>query len=193
MKKILLSGVLALGMAASAHATSITGGLHMTGVANLDNTMLGSATKVNSFAAVVTQPLTATGSYFGIGADAVTFAPFQWNPAVTPVNPLWSFVDAGTTWTYQFNLATMSVASQDNSFLNITGTGTLTITGAGSPYSTTFGSWSFTISNPGGAPNPTFNFGFDSANNALPDGGMTVGMLGIALTGLGLARRKIKI
>lgn len=182
---------MALGLAGTLQANQITGGLHMTGVATLDNADLGSATQATAFAGVTTQPLTASGSYFGILQDTVTFKPFSWNPSSAPINTLWSFADAGTGWTYTFDLATLSVASQSSSFLNITGDGTLNITGSGSPYTATSGSWSFTISNPGGASNSTFNFGFDSANNALPDGGTTVLLLGAALSGLALIRRKL--
>jgi hypothetical protein len=189
--KYLVCTGMALGFAASVQAISITGGLHMTGVSTLDNQNLGLATKATAFASVLTQPLTATGSYAGIGTDSVTFKPFSWNPSSAPIAALWKFTDLGTTWVYQFDLGTITGVTQNSSFLNISGTGNLTITGAGSPYTTTLGAWTFTISNPGGGNSQSFNFGFDSANNALPDGGMTVMLLGAALSGLALIRRKL--
>jgi VPDSG-CTERM motif len=191
-KYFLLAAVIGLVAVTSVQAIPIAGEIDMSGTANLNSTLLGSATKASSFGAVSVGGV-PTGSYVGTLGDSVNWNGFGWNPATTPVNPLWSFTDAGTGFTYSFNLATVGVVSQDNSFLNLLGTGTLTITGAGSPYDTTDGQWSFTISNPGGGAHANFSFTFANSQTGagVPDGGMTVILLGTALAGLGLLRRKL--
>jgi hypothetical protein len=193
MKKLLKSAALmsaVLGLVGSVQAIPISGGLHMVGGASLDSANLGSATKANSFTSVAALAFTGTGSYGGLApADPVTFKPFGWNPSTAPVLALWKFTDPNTGFTYSFDLATVSVASQSDTFLNLQGTGTLWITGPGSLYDPTFGNWTFTISNPSGA--SSASFGFDSAVAAVPDGGTTVILLGAALSSLAMIRRKL--
>src|SRR5438552_11282248 len=132
-----------------AGAVPVTGSVDMSGTAFLDNTLLGSATKANSFSGVTVGGI-PTGSFAGTVGDSVTWSPFGWNPATTPVNPLWTYNDIVTGFTYSFNLASVSIDSQSNTFLNLLGTGTLSITGPGSPFDVggSAASWSFTISNP---------------------------------------------
>jgi VPDSG-CTERM motif len=71
----------------------------------------------------------------------------------------------------------------------------LNITGTGPAYDATAGFWTFTISNAGGGNHD--NFAFTFANNQttvipnVPDGGMTVVLLGAALSGLCLFRKKM--
>ena len=177
---------MALGLAATVQAIPITGVVDMSGTATLDSTTLGSATKATGFSAV-TIGGAPTGNYAGTFGTAVSWAAFGWTPFVAPApQPLWSFVSAGKTFT--FNLTSATVVSQNNSFLNLLGAGTLTETG----FDNTSGSWSFTISNAGGAAHPDFSFTFANSQTAsVPDGGLTVALLGAALSGLALIRRKL--
>jgi hypothetical protein len=171
----------------SAHAVPITGSVDMNGTVTLDNVLLGSATAASSFSAVVVGG-TPTGSYTGTGGSSVTWSGFSWT-AFAPVAPLWTFTSGLNTYTFDLN--TIAVVSQNNSFLNLKGTGALNITGPGS-YDPTFGDWSFTISNAGGGSHANFQFTFaNSQTAAVPDGGTTVMLLGAALSGLGLIRRKL--
>jgi hypothetical protein len=90
--------------------------------------------------------------------------------------------------TYEFDLNSVGVVTQNNTFLNLLGSGTLKATG----FTDTTGSWSFTISNPTGDPHATFAFTFaNSQTAAVPDGGMTAMLLGGALSVLAFIRRKI--
>ena len=185
MKKTLLTGILALGMAIAAQAIPITGSIDMSGTATLNNTLLGSATAATAFSAV-TVGGTPTGSFAGTSGASVTWSGFSW-PSNVLVAPLWTFMFLGNI--YSFDLAHVSVASQDNSFLNLMGSGTLHVTG----FDDTPGLWSFTISNPGGGPHPNLEFTFANSQTAaaVPDGGMTVALLGIAFVGLEVLRRKL--
>jgi hypothetical protein len=187
--KYLAMGAVVLGVAASSHAVLITGAIDMSGTAILDNSLLGSATKATSFSAVTVGGI-PTGSFAGSAGASVTWNAFGWNPSTTPVSPLWSFTGPGG-YLYSFNLLSVSVDSQSNTFLNLLGTGTLTITGMGSPYTTTPGNWSFTISNPGGSTHENFAFTFANSQTAVPDGGLTITLLGAGLSALALMRRRL--
>ena len=185
---ILLGAACAMILAQATQAIPINGVIDISGTAVLDNT-LGSATKVTGFAGTAVDFLTQTGAFLGTDGDAVTMHTFGWNPVSLPTNPLWKFTDSTTGWTYSFDLSSLSVEKQTANFLNITGDGSLSITGTGSPYSTTDGSWSFTISS--STTSEKFAFGFDSETSSVPDGGATVALLGSAMVGLSMLRRKL--
>jgi hypothetical protein len=171
----------------SAHAIPITGEIDMSGTAFLDNVFLGLATKTTGYGAISVGGI-PTGSFTGTAGDSVTWTAFGWAPFFS-TSHLWTFTDAGTGYTYSFDLAGNTVMHQDNEFLNLLGAGTLFITGPGSPYSPTTGVWSFTISNPDGGPHSNFAFTFANSQTAVPDGGSAVALLGIALAGIEGARR----
>jgi hypothetical protein len=185
-KFLLIAPVVAASVVLSGavQAIPISGTIDMVGVATLDNPDLGLATRVTATSFVAVTPGTTQGAYLGTDFDSVTFSAFGWNPASTPVNPLWIFTDSGTGFTYKFSLASVSVAHQDSTFLNLTGVGTAEITGSGSPYDATTGTWSFTITHQGTS--PTAKFGFVSSNTSVPDSGMTLLLLGMGLAGLGV-------
>ncbi|HEY6226601.1 MAG TPA: VPDSG-CTERM sorting domain-containing protein [Verrucomicrobiae bacterium] len=192
LKALSLTIALASALTAPVQAIMINGSIDMSGTATLNNTLLGSASAATGFSAV-TVGGTPTGSFTGTFGDAVTWSAFSW-PSSTTVAPLWVFTDAGTGWTYSFNLDNVTVKSQDNEFLNLKGNGVLSITGDllhPSPYDSTTGAWSFTISNPGGGAHSNFDFTFANSQTAVPDGGATIALLGVGLLGLGALRRKI--
>lgn len=173
------------GLAISAHAVKITGEINMSGSVALDNIWLGSAKGVTGFGPVVVG-VAPTGSFVGTAGASVSWSTFSWTPPSTPVIPLWQFTSGPLT--YSFDLLSLSIKEQNNSFLNLLGTGTLKITG----FEDTMGDWSFTIPNAGGGQHANFEFTFANSQNAvLPDGGMTAMLLGATLSGLALLRRKL--
>jgi len=173
----------------TAQATPITGEIDMSGTVTLNSINLGSASAATSLTAV-TVGGTPTGSYAGTFGDSVAWHAFSWPGG--SASPLWSFTDIATSDTYSFALTTDSIVTQTSTFLNLLGTGILTITGPGS-YTPTAGSWSFTISNPSGGPHADFNFTFANSQvgAAVPDGGATAMLLGGAMSALALVRRKL--
>jgi hypothetical protein len=195
MKNILLvAAALFASVLFSEHAQAIpiTGTVDMSGTATLDNIFLGSANAATGFSGV-TVGGTPTGAFTGTAGSSVTWSPFNW---IIPTLPgtLWSYVSG--TRTYSFVLSTVSVVLQNNSFLNLMGAGTLSITGAGPSYDDTQGTWSFTISNSDGGAHDNFAFTFANSQTAVPprvpDGGLTLALLGFVLMGAEGLRRKLK-
>jgi hypothetical protein len=174
-------------MVIAAQAIPITGSIDMSGTATLNSTFLGSATAATAFTGV-TVGGAPTGAFAGTFGASVTWSGFSW-PSNILVSPLRTFVFGANT--YSFDLANVSVFSQSNNFLNLTGFGTLHVTG----FDDTPGLWTFTISNPTGGAHANFQFTFANSQTAagVPDGGTTVMLLGSALTVIDLIRELVTI
>jgi hypothetical protein len=168
----------------SSQAVPITGGISMAG-----NVVPTGALDTGPVSFAFPDPVIVTsrnGSYLPVpaGFNAVTYFGFSAVPSSAP-QALWSFISGGLT--YSFDLASLSVDARGtdgsgNPFINLSGVGTLKITG----FDNTPGSWIFTAN----AASSTFSF--SSSNGALPDGGTTAMLLGSALALLGMARRYFK-
>jgi hypothetical protein len=198
-KMIAIAGVALLTMALTQTVQAlplppITGTINFQGgTVTLNGTGINDATAITAFGGspVVNNNagVQPTGSYAGTGGDAVTFAPggFTFSPSLipNPVNPLWTFSAGGLV--YSFSLMTVQSAVSLGS-LNLSGTGMAYIVGANAftGNSPTAGSW--TLSTTGTGPSI---FGFVAGNNPVPDGGATLVLLGIALTGVSLLKKKL--
>ena len=191
-KNYLLASVASIALAsASAFAVPITGSIDMAGGVILNSVSLAAATAATSFSNVQVEN-GSTGSYLNVpGGTAVTWSGFSWG-SFSPVSPLWTFTYAGRT--YSFSLSSITTDLQTSKFLNLSGAGTLTISGTGPTYDPTFGDWSFTISNSSGGNHANFQFAFANSQTAaaVPDGGSLASLMGAALIGLGLVQRKLK-
>jgi len=189
---LLAAGLFITGLfCTSVQAIPITGSIDMSGTATLDSTLLGSADAATGFSGVSVGGL-PTGAFAGTAGSSVTWSAFNWDVPTLPPT-LWSFVSGGRT--YSFVLSAVSVFTQNNFFLNLMGSGTLSITGVGPSYEDTTGFWSFTISNPTGGAHANFEFTFANSQTAVPsvpDGGLTLALLGFALIGAEGLRRKFK-
>jgi hypothetical protein len=102
----------------------------------------------------------------------------------TPYTNLWTATSGGLT--ASFDLTGINIVTQNNTFLNIEGTGILKLTGK----TDTPGSFKFTVTEDGGV------FGFGSASTAqprrVPEGGTAVALLGLGLIGMAGARRHLR-
>jgi hypothetical protein len=179
------------------HASPIVGSVAFEdGDAILNNT-LATATAVTGYSSadpILVNPnsIGTNGDYAGTGGATVTFAAFTFSPALSPnpVNPLWTFTSGADT--YSFTLTSVGIALQNSSFLDLSGLGTLSIkttVGGANVFSPTTGNFTFDIQSSTGNPQDTFEF--TASNAALPDGGWTVALLGIALGGIEVLRRKM--
>jgi hypothetical protein len=184
-----------------AQATPINGTINFSGSVTLSkNPAMMTSSLVFTGPAFTTL---ATGDYASVTPGTSTngsFTNFTFNDislAITsPATPFveWSFVFGGKT--YQFLLD--SPLSSGNVTLGhggpnpspwsfaVSGTGTATATG----FDDTFGT--FTLSGTGTGAHLTFAGSFSALGVTVPDGGATVALLGIALVGVEVLRRKLK-
>lgn len=163
-----------------AQATPITGDITFGGVVEFDSHNLSLAKQVSTWnLAIVTSD---SGDFSSIPVlSSVTIAPWIFNPS-TPTIPLWSVGG------FSFDLMSSTIVTQTNFFLNVTGVGTL----SGPGFDPTPGTWSFTVSNAKGETRDAFGFQSDTASGLVPDGGTTAALLGLALAGIEVLRRKFK-
>lgn len=175
--------VVALALVQTLQAAPIVGNIGFTGRAQFDTGSAGSATQVINW---VTPTVNGTTGAFTSVANgtAVNFAsPWSFN-TVAPINPFWSV--GGFTFQLLSSSITFQGGTYPNGFVSVNGTGIVT----GNGFDATVLSWSFTAQDPEVTSNPkTFTFSASSAS--VPDGGATVALLGIALSGVGLLRKKL--
>ena len=186
MLAVLATGVLSCAFfTQQAEAAFISGNINFAGGVQFDTNSLATATRVttwfdsNGNAGFSSVQVGATGDFSGIaaGTQATMAQPWIFSPS-TPTPGLWSV--GGFT----FDLLTATIVTQTANFLNITGTGII----SGNGFDPTAGTWAFSAQNSSGKPKLLFSFSADSA--AVPDGGSAVALLGIALTGIEVLRRK---
>jgi hypothetical protein len=164
-----------------AQAIPITGAITFAGGVELNSVSVNTASAVTtwldeSFAMPTVQ--SASGSFAGLDGATATFA-FPWTFNSGPIAAFW------TVGGFTFNLLGSSIISQiGDGFLLVSGTGTIT----GPGYATTTGvTWLFSVQD-----DPSNGvFSFSGGSEAIPDGGATVALLGLALAGIEGIRRKL--
>lgn len=173
-----------LNLTPTVRAVPITGTLTIQGTTKLtlqgsSGAALGTADGVAANTGAV---VSGSGSFASVTAGTlVTFSAFTFNPVTVPVLPLW--VLASPFQDYKFDLTGMTVNTYNASVLDISGTGTLTI-----GVDSTAGTWTYHVT----SATSSADFSYQSTNTALvPDGGITVMLLGVALSGLYCFRKKI--
>lgn len=191
MKKQLLIGLLGLALSFTASAIPINGSINFAG-----GTMTFSSTAVTGFGGSTTvngaAGLAPTGDYTGTEGTAVTFQStgFTFSPSYSGTNPLWTFMFGGNTYSFDLNAVTSFtyVAAGPGVLPSLTvhGSGILSISGG--TYDDTTGS--FVLASAGSGPT---TFGFTAGNSAVPDGGTTASLLGVALVGMEVVRRKMRM
>ena len=192
MLALLATGIVSCALFSSpAQADQITGQISFAGVVRLNSPSLLTATAVNQwrdvfnanpgFANVSGSPTGDFGAFVNAG-DLASFAtPWTFGLVVGgPQTALWSV--GGFT----FDLISSTVDTRTAVDLVIHGTGTIT----GNGFDATPGTWDFHISNAGGQNHQSFSF--TASTSGVPDGGSAVALLGIALAGIEVVRRKIK-
>lgn len=179
LKALAVCGAMA---AFNIQAAQITGGVLFTGGSLTVNGSLQTATAFTGFSGSKVMLGGQSGSYASVPTGtAVAWTPFTFSPSLfpNPVSPLWTFTIGPTT--YSFEATSVTMVQQSPGFLNVKGAGIAHIDG----YADTPGNWY--IHSTGRS---TF-FTFGAGSNAVPDGGMTVALLGAAAGVLGLLRTRI--
>ena len=193
--QLLGSVILAIsGFALSAQAVSIpiAGNISLSGTITMNGSSFVTATAFTSFQDVTVGGGSAvSGAYTGTSGSTVTVTPFTFSPptASTPLNPLWTFIYNGDTYSFDLSVLHEDYASPTGILLS--GLGTALITGPGTQYLPTSGTWNFSSQSQGLT---TFTFSSTTIVPAqtIPDGGATVAMLGASMIGLVMLKRKPK-
>ncbi|MGD0812251.1 MAG: hypothetical protein ABSA83_01495 [Verrucomicrobiota bacterium] len=177
-----------------AQATSITGEVNFNGTATLNTTSLTSATEITAFG--TTTVASGTGTYSILGptyGQTVTWAtPLLFATGAQVHTPLWSFSGAGDTFAFNLASITSYTVIGGNTTAELMGLGTLTDSAAG--FTATPGNFTLTITDSSGGNSGQATFGFAASNTGaggVPDGGLTVALLGGAMTAMVLARSKL--
>jgi hypothetical protein len=183
-----------LAVAQTTQAIPITGSISLhgdetaftgTGGAGSVDGDLSTAKSIVFNAVVVSSSPAPTGSFAGLGGLTVTMAPFlNVNPAALPAGAIWSVGG------FSLTLSTLNTLFASATSLTLYGTGTFS---DGAPADSTAGDWTATFTSSGAGSPGGVTFGFNSSSSAIstvPDGGTTAMLLGGALAGLGLLKRK---
>jgi hypothetical protein len=176
-----------------AQANSITGFVAMSGGITLNSDSLASATS-GTFETVPTPDVTGgDGSYLGTVGATVTWtgSTLTFGSGSESITPLWTFSSGGETFSFNLSTITGYSVTGGDTVADLTGTGTLTGTG-GTTYTPTAGTFSLSIDDVTGGASGQASFGFASSDSAVPDGGLTVALLGGSLIALQAFRRKIQ-
>jgi hypothetical protein len=179
--KIVAAVVVAVALGRNAQAVPITGGITFSGTATLNSNNIAKAASVTSWG---TNKVTAiSGTFLSFGSISLG--------DVVKLAPNWSFDSGvlGKFWQvggFTFNLADSSAFSLVSGVLTIILNGSV----SGNNFDVTPFSGTVTIHGIPGTAGTTFsdNFSF----NPVPDGGTTVLLLGAALSGVALVKRKLK-
>jgi len=176
-------GLLSCGLfSQQAQAVAINGNINFAGVTVYNTKSLATATEVKKWINSFVLGAATTGDFatFTHNLEPVTMGkPWMFSPS-TPKLGLWGV--GGFT----FDLSSSTIVSQNAFFLNIMGIGTV----SGNGFNLTPGEWSFTSTDSNGKVRSSF--GFQSDTVAVPDGGATAALFGLALAGVELLRRKFK-
>ena len=185
---------IALALTQSVQATPITGVIGFSGTATLDGSTAASSTEVlgwgnNNIG------LTA-GTFASLSSSASVALAGKWFFNSGAKNNFWIVTDGANTYT--FNLKASSVFGTSTTLVDGKVTTSISVFLAGTVVSSVLGldptSWtgSMTIQDPN-VPNQKGGYTYTESIsfNSVPDGGTTVLLLGSALSGLALIRRKL--
>ncbi|MEM7081372.1 MAG: PEP-CTERM sorting domain-containing protein [Pseudomonadota bacterium] len=162
---------------APAMAGFIEGGIGFGGLFTpTGGTGLGDATGISFGFSTVT---TATGDFAPAAGEFASFNDLDFNPANTPITPLWSVTAGGIN--YAFDLLDISLDFQDADEINLSGTGILSATG----FDDTAGTWTFSGQN--GSVFFTFSSITIAESVSEPS---TLLLLGLGLVGVAAVRRR---
>jgi len=197
LKRLLVIGLVAAALAvAPAQAGPITGTLSFSGAAQPWNgTNWFNATGIDFLAdsaSVESSPL-PSGTYAGTQDSPAFFNDFSFAPfPAGGVTPLWTFAKDGITYWFDYlALGSLTQVGNDvsSSISILNGTGVLHATG----FDPTPGMFSLTAQGFGALGGGSSTFSFSASNVAtVPDPGSSMLLLGIGLTGVAAARRRMK-
>jgi len=192
--KVVAAAAVAVALTSSVQATPITGVIGFSGTANTDSANANTSTEVLSWGNNSIGLHTGTFSTLTPTATVALAAPWFFNSG--PKNNFWIVTDGANTYT--FNLSSSSVFSTGVIAGPQGPITTITIFLAGTVVSSVLGldptafTGSISLQDPSANNgNGTYSYTESISFGSVPDGGTTVLLLGSALSGLALIRRKL--
>jgi hypothetical protein len=186
--KSLACAALALGLTASVQAAQINGSIGFTGTFIQTGGTIGLLNTADHMTLGSLQIASSTGDLTGAGAP-FSFASsigVNGNPPSLVTHTLWTATVGAIT--YSFTVTTESQTLSSPAQINLAGNGVMH---NGTVADDTAGEWQLGFGRSGAS----FTWQSTSASSTIPtttpDGGTTVVLLGAALSGLGLIRRKL--
>ncbi len=183
--KIASVATVAFALAQSLQANPITGTIGFTGRVVLDTDSAATATQVSSWVNPTVNGTSGSFTSVANGTAATITQPWSFNTGL-----MTSFWSAGG---FTFDLAGSSITSQGGNpgttaYLNVSGYGLV----SGNGYEATTMIWNFSSQDPkiAGVNDNADSFTFSASNIAVPDGASTIALLGFALTGASMLRKK---
>jgi hypothetical protein len=170
----------------SVQAVPISGVIGFSGTATTDNANAASSTEVLSWGNNAIGLHSGTFSTLSGAATVALASPWFFNSGAK--SGFWVVTDGANS--YSFNLSSSSVFSSSATSITVVLAGTVVSSIAG--LDPTAFSGSFTLQNPSvNNGNRTYSYTESISFNSVPDGASTVLLLGSALSGLALIRRKL--
>ncbi|MBW8865100.1 MAG: VPDSG-CTERM sorting domain-containing protein [Verrucomicrobia bacterium] len=184
--KIVAAAALAVVLTQTVQAVPITGTIGFSGAVVTDASTAPASTLVSSWVNNVVNLNDGTFASLSSAATVILHNPWSFNSGA--ISSFWVITDGANTYT--FNLASSSVFSTSATSITIVLAGTVLSNIAGLSPSAFTGS--FTLQNPSSnLGNNQYKYTSSISFGSVPDGGTTVLLLGSALSGLALIRRKL--
>jgi hypothetical protein len=175
----LVAATLAMAFTQTVQAIPITGNIGFSGGVQLDSTSVLTATKAVAFTnnTVISSSL----AFAGIAKDTPVAISAPWTFNSGPLNSFWQV--GGFT----FDLMSSSIFSAMGSFLNINLSGIV----SGNGFDATPFTGTFQVANPSANGLSTFTERLSFSSSAVPDGAMTVTLLGLTCLGMALVKNRL--
>ena len=173
----------------SVQAVPITGVIGFSGSAVLDGSTAAGSSEVLSWGANIISLNSGTFASLDPSSTVKFASPWFFNSA--SLNNFWVVKDTVNNVNYTFNLSSSSVFASSPSSITIYLAGTVISTALGLDPTAFTGN--MTIQDPSVKGQVGYKYSESISFNAVPDGGTTVLLLGSALSGLALLRRKLSV